>query len=57
VDIPDAITGIALSLAVNSSGAVAANTIPLITAEEVDAAAKKAVSYRAPGAAAGKSKK
>jgi uncharacterized protein with GYD domain len=56
VDLPDANAGIALSLAVNASGAVIVNTIPLITPEEVDAAAKKAVSYRAPGAAAGKSK-
>jgi hypothetical protein len=31
--------------------------VPLITAEEVDAAAKKAVSYRAPGAPASKGKK
>jgi uncharacterized protein with GYD domain len=60
VDLPDAIAGIALSLAVNASGAVVVNTTPLITPEEVDAAAKKAVSYRAPGAgpeAKGKSKK
>jgi uncharacterized protein with GYD domain len=53
-DLPDATAGIALSLAVNASGAVVVNTVPLITAEEVDAAAKKAVSYRAPGAAKGK---
>ena len=50
-DLPDATAGIALSLAVNASGAVVVNTTPLITAEEVDAAAKKVVSYRAPGAA------
>jgi uncharacterized protein with GYD domain len=51
-DIPDPISGIALSLAVNASGAVVVNTVPLITPEEVDAAAKKAVAYRAPGASA-----
>jgi uncharacterized protein with GYD domain len=59
-DIPDANSAIALSLAVNGSGAVVVNTIPLITPEDVDAAAKKAVSYRAPGApsaAKGKGKK
>jgi uncharacterized protein with GYD domain len=57
-DMPDPINGIALSLAVNASGAVVVNTIPLITPEDVDAAAKKAVAYRAPGApAAAKGKK
>jgi uncharacterized protein with GYD domain len=57
-DMPDPINGIALSLAVNASGAVVVNTIPLITPEDVDAAAKKAVAYRAPGVpAAAKGKK
>jgi uncharacterized protein with GYD domain len=56
-DLPDPTAGIALSLAVNASGAVVVNTVPLITPEEVDMAAKKVVSYRAPGtAAAAKSK-
>lgn len=50
VDVPDATAGIAVSLAVNSSGAVRVSTIPLITPEEMDAAAKKTVAYRAPGA-------
>jgi len=49
-DVPDATAGLALSLAVNASGAVRISTIPLITPEEIDAASKKAVSYRAPGA-------
>jgi uncharacterized protein with GYD domain len=49
-DIPDAITGLALSLAVNASGAVRLSTTPLLTVEEVDAACKKAVSYRPAGA-------
>jgi uncharacterized protein with GYD domain len=49
VDLPDAVSGVALSLAVNASGAVNIATIPLITAEEIDAAAKKTVAYRAPG--------
>src|SRR5690349_7288586 len=56
-DLPDPISAIALSLAVNASGAVVSNTTPLNTPEEVDAAAKKAVSYRAPGAAPAKGKK
>jgi uncharacterized protein with GYD domain len=50
VDVPDATSGIALSLAVNASGAVHLTTIPLITAEEMDAASKKSTPYRAPGA-------
>ncbi len=49
-DLPDTAAGIAVSLAVNASGAVRLSTIPLITPEEVDAAAKKTVAYRAPGA-------
>jgi uncharacterized protein with GYD domain len=49
-DVPDATSGIAVSLAVNASGAVRLTTIPLITPEEIDAACKKAVPYRAPGA-------
>ena len=50
IDAPDAAAGLAVSLAVNASGAVRLSTIPLITPEEVDAAAKKTVAYRAPGA-------
>jgi len=49
-DLPDEKAGIALSLAVNASGAVRLTTIPLITPEEIDAAAKKTVKYKAPGA-------
>ena len=49
-DLPDEKAGIALSLAVNASGAVRLTTIPLITPEEIDAAVKKTVKYKAPGA-------
>jgi uncharacterized protein with GYD domain len=49
-DVPDVTTGLAISLAVNASGAVHLSTIPLITPEEIDAASKKTVAYRAPGA-------
>ena len=49
-EVPDATTGLAVSLAVNASGAVRLTTIPLITPEEIDAASKKSVQYRAPGA-------
>lgn len=50
VDVPDATAGLALSLTVNSTGTVQVTTTPLITPAEVDAAAKKSVSYQAPGA-------
>jgi uncharacterized protein with GYD domain len=49
-DLPDNTTAVAISLAVNASGAVRTSTTPLLTAEEIDAAAKKTVGYRAPGA-------
>lgn len=49
-DLPDEKAGIALSLSVNASGAVRLTTIPLITPEEIDAAGKKTVKYKAPGA-------
>jgi uncharacterized protein with GYD domain len=49
-DLPDAASGLAISLAVNASGAVRLSTIPLITPEEIDAASRKSVAYRAPGA-------
>lgn len=48
-DMPDTISGLALSLAVNASGAVRISTTPLLSVEDVDAASKKAVTYRAPG--------
>ena len=50
VDFPDQDAGLALSLAVNSSGVVRISTVPLITPEDVDAARKKTVAYRPPGA-------
>jgi uncharacterized protein with GYD domain len=49
VEAPDTVTVAALSLAVNASGAVSLKTTPLLTPEEIDQAARKTVSYRAPG--------
>jgi uncharacterized protein with GYD domain len=49
-DVPDAVSGLALSLTVNASGAASATTIPLLTVQDVDAACKKTVSYRGAGA-------
>jgi uncharacterized protein with GYD domain len=48
-EVPDMISGLALSLAVNASGAVRLSTTPLLSVEDMDAACKKAVSYRPAG--------
>ena len=50
VDLPDAASAAAVSLAVNAAGGVEVSTTPLLTPEEMDAACKKSVGYRAPGA-------
>lgn len=49
-EFPDHATAVALSLAVNASGAVNLKTTVLITPEEIDKAAKITVAYKAPGA-------
>ena len=49
VDLPDSVTGTAVSLAVNAAGAVRLRITPLITPEEVDQAAKMSIGYRPPG--------
>jgi uncharacterized protein with GYD domain len=48
-DMPDHAAAAALSLAVAGAGAVRLNTVVLLTAEEVDAATKQSLDYRAPG--------
>jgi uncharacterized protein with GYD domain len=50
-DIPDVASAAAISLAVNASGAVDLKTVPLLSVEEIDLAARKQVGYSAPGAA------
>lgn len=50
VDVPDEVSALALSLAVNASGAVTIEMVPLITPKQMDEAAKKNVGYTAPGA-------
>jgi uncharacterized protein with GYD domain len=49
-DFPDSASALAGVMAVNASGLVTATTTPLISAAEIDAAAKKTGTYRAPGA-------
>ena len=50
VDAPAASAAFALTMAVNASGTVHVETIPLLTCEEVDEACHLHVSYRAPKA-------
>ena len=49
VDAPDHAAMAAASLAINASGAVHTKTVVLLTADEIDQAIKKTVTYRAPG--------
>jgi hypothetical protein len=46
---PDNVSTLAFSLAVNASGGINAKTVVLITPEEIDAATKKVVDFRPPG--------
>jgi uncharacterized protein with GYD domain len=50
VDVPDAITGAALNLAVNASGTVRSHWTMLMTPEEIDEAVKRPMAFRPPGA-------
>jgi len=49
VEVPDTVTIAAVSLAINATGGAHVSTTVLLTPEEIDQAAKKSVSYRAPG--------
>ena len=49
VDVPDSITAAAAALAVNQGGGATVKTVVLISPEDIDEAAKKAVGYRPPG--------
>jgi uncharacterized protein with GYD domain len=49
-EFPDVATAVAVSLAANASGAVHLKTTVLLSPEEFDAAAKKSIGYRPPGA-------
>ncbi len=50
VDVPDAAAAAAISITVGAAGSVKIRTIPLLSVEEVDAAARKSIAYRPPGA-------
>ena len=49
-DLPDNESAAAVALAVNAAGGATARTVVLLTPEEIDAAAKRSVDYRPPGA-------
>ena len=49
VDSPDNLTAAAFSMGVAATGTVRTTTTVILTPEEIDQAAKKTLSYRAPG--------
>ena len=48
-ELPDDVAAAAVGLRINSSGLVSISTTVLLSPEDIDAASKKSVSYRAPG--------
>ncbi|MGW1793790.1 GYD domain-containing protein [Streptomyces tubercidicus] len=50
LDFPDQVSMAAIAMTVRASGALHSKTIPLLSVEEIDEAAKKSVSFRPPGA-------
>jgi uncharacterized protein with GYD domain len=50
VDLPDNESAAAVALTVNAGGGATTKTVVLLTPDEVDAAAKRSVDYRPPGA-------
>ncbi|MDH3707843.1 MAG: GYD domain-containing protein [Acidimicrobiia bacterium] len=48
-DIPDDASAAALSLLINASGAIELSLTPLLTVEDLDAAAQKTPAYQPPG--------
>ncbi len=49
LDMPDAVSAAATSMAISATGLVTISVTPLLTPEDIDKAAKKSVKYRAPG--------
>ena len=49
VECPDNVTALAGTMTAAASGMVTCRTIPLVTAEEMDAVARKSPVYQAPG--------
>jgi uncharacterized protein with GYD domain len=49
VDVPDNVTAAALAIGISSTGTVGTRTTVLLTAEEIDQATKKTLSFRPAG--------
>src|SRR3954447_19453716 len=49
LDLPDNEAAAAVALTVNSTGAIRVQTTVLLSAEDVDAAGRRSIDYRAPG--------
>jgi uncharacterized protein with GYD domain len=49
-DLPDNQTAAAIAIAINADGRTTVSTVVLLTPDEIDAATKTEVDYRAPGA-------
>ena len=49
VDVPDNVTAAALAIGISSTGTVGTRTTVLLTAEEIDQATKKSLSFRPAG--------
>ncbi|MFV2102899.1 GYD domain-containing protein [Micromonospora sp. LOL_024] len=48
-EVPDSVTAAALGIAVRAAGGVDTRMVPLLTAEEIDAAVRLPITYRPPG--------
>lgn len=48
-DLPDAATAAAIAIATSASGLATVSTTPLLTPDDIDAAARIQVNYRGPG--------
>jgi uncharacterized protein with GYD domain len=49
LDLPDNVSAAAASMAVSASGGATSEVVVLLTPEDIDAASKRSVDYRAPG--------
>ncbi|MFJ6633237.1 GYD domain-containing protein [Streptomyces sp. NPDC091376] len=49
-DMPDDVSMAATSIAVRATGAIRSRAVPLLSPADIDAATRKAVDFRAPGA-------
>ncbi|MFJ9411205.1 GYD domain-containing protein [Streptomyces sp. NPDC101393] len=50
LDMPDEVAMVATSMAVRATGAVQSTAVPLLSVADIDAAARKVVDFRPPGA-------